>query len=134
MSTHRQDTNKVSIGLQTNALHFTEIENSVEFQLLMQERMDSQDWALSCLYDDVAFAKVKHQLRQRVEHCGNQVDAELIEHETSLQILSDIECDYNADMLKKKLSGKDRIDDGRLLELYSLGMNTLKALMCSLRL
>ena len=48
--------------------------------------------------------------------------------------MSDIECDYNADMLKKKLSGKDRIDDGRLLELYTLGMNTLKGLMCSLRL
>lgn len=51
-----------------------------------------------------------------------------------MQILSQIECEYNADMLKKKMSGKDRIDDGRLIELYTLGMNTLKALMCSMRL
>ena len=51
-----------------------------------------------------------------------------------MKILSEIECEYNADMLKKKMSGKDRIDDGRLIELYTLGMNTLKDLMFSLRL
>jgi len=37
-------------------------------------------------------------------------------------------------MLKRKLSGKDSIDDGKLFNLYSLGMNTLKALMYNLRL
>lgn len=42
-----------------------------------------------------------------------------------MQILSQIECEYNTDQLKRKLAGKDTIEDDRLTELYTLGMNTL---------
>lgn len=51
-----------------------------------------------------------------------------------IQILSQIECEYNVDQLKRKMSGKDAIEDDRLSELYRLGLNTLKALMLGLRL
>jgi len=53
--------------------------------------------------------------------------------------LSQIECEYNVDQLKRKMSGKDMsgkdaVEDERLTELYMLGLNTLKALMLGLRL
>lgn len=51
-----------------------------------------------------------------------------------MQILSQIECEYNVDQLKRKIAGKDAIEDERLSELYHLGLNTLKALMLGLRL
>ena len=51
-----------------------------------------------------------------------------------MQILSQIECEYNVDQLKRKMAGKDAIEDERLTELYMLGLNTLKALMLGLRL
>ena len=38
------------------------------------------------------------------------------------------------DQLKRKMAGKDAIEDERLTDLYRLGLNTLKALMLGLRL
>ena len=68
------------------------------------------------------------------ENCGNQVEEEQIIQETAVQILSQIECEYNVDQLKRKMAGKDTIEDDRLTDLYRLGLNTLKALMLNLRL
>lgn len=51
-----------------------------------------------------------------------------------MQILSQIECEYNVDQLKRKMVGKDAVVDDRCSELYSFGLNTLKALMLGLRL
>lgn len=49
-----------------------------------------------------------------------------------MQILSQIECEYNADMLKRKAIAAN--EEERLHELYFLGLNTLQALMFLLRL
>ena len=68
------------------------------------------------------------------ENGGNQVEEEQIIQETAVQILSQIECEYHVDQLKRKKSGKDTFEDDRLTELYRLGLNTLKALMLGLRL
>jgi hypothetical protein len=53
---------------------------------------------------------------------------------TKLQVFSEIECDYNADMLKKKLGKKDQIDDGHLGKMFTLAVNTLQVLTMQLRL
>ena len=72
------------------------------------------------------------------ENCGNQVSETQIKQEMTKQTLSQIECEYNADQLKRKLQGKAKgkhiMEDERLFELYSLGFNTLKALTNELRL
>lgn len=70
----------------------------------------------------------------KFENGGNQVEERQIVQETAVQILSQIECEYNVDQLKRKIAGKDAIEDERLSELYHLGLNTLKALMLGLRL
>ena len=70
----------------------------------------------------------------RHENCGNQVEERQIIQETAVQILSQIECEYNVDQLKRKMAGKDNFEDERLTDLYRLGLNTLEALMLGLRL
>ena len=43
-----------------------------------------------------------------------------------MQILSQIECEYNIDLLKRKIQGvAGHIEGDRLFNLYILGMNTL---------
>jgi hypothetical protein len=69
-----------------------------------------------------------------VEDCGNQVEEKQIAAETSVQILSQIECEYNAEMLKKKQVVGTKTYAERAFELYVLGLNTLQALMYVLRL
>jgi hypothetical protein len=69
-----------------------------------------------------------------VEDCGNQVEEKQIVAETSVQILSQIECEYNAEMLKKKQVVGTKTYAERAFELYVLGLNTLQALMYVLRL
>jgi len=64
------------------------------------------------------------------------VEEKQIIQATSVQILSQIECEYNADLVKRKLTGgvSDQFEAERMLELYCLGLNTLQALMYLLRL
>ena len=54
------------------------------------------------------------------------------------QTLSQIECEYNIDQLKRKLLGNTMggqlVENEKLFELYSQGFNTLKALCIELRL
>ena len=69
-----------------------------------------------------------------MEDCGNQVEEKQIAAETSVQILSQIECEYNAEMLKKKQVVGTKTYAERAFELYVLGLNTLQALMYVLRL
>lgn len=68
------------------------------------------------------------------ENCGNQVEQKQIVQETCIQILSQIECEYNVDQLKRKTHGTDVSEHARITELYGLGINTLEALMRLLRL
>ena len=68
------------------------------------------------------------------ENCGNQVEQKQIVQETCIQILSQIECEYNVDQLKRKTHGTDSSEHARIAELYGLGINTLEALMRLLRL
>jgi len=101
--------NRVDVGIQTNEAHFRKVERSEEFARRQQERLESMDWALSPIFDDIAFAKEKktiggrkvmHSLAsqvERFENCGNQVEEKQILIETALQILSQIECEYNVD-------------------------------------
>lgn len=136
--------NKVTVGIQTSEQHFRKVEKTQEFLRKQQERMESTDWALSSLFDDISFAKQKKTIggrkllavipEEKQENCGNQVEEKQIIQETVEQILSQIECEYNADQLKRKMQGKDTMEDERLFELYSLGFSTLKALMLALRL
>ena len=63
-----------------------------------------------------------------------QVESKQITQETHVQILSQIECEYNAEMLKRKqIAGTHNVAE-RTFELYILGLNTLQALMYMLRL
>ena len=48
----------------------------------MQEKIESQDWALSTLYDEITFQKVKIKQPLKFDDCGNQVEAEQIMQET----------------------------------------------------
>jgi hypothetical protein len=74
-------------------------------------------------------------LKPRIEECGQQVNGkEEIASETILQILSPIECEYNAEMLKRKARKISENQNDRTFELYVLGLNTLEALMIVLRL
>ena len=79
-------------------------------------------------------ASIGTQMEPNEEDCGQQVEQAQIIQETAVQILSQIECEYNVDQLKRKMAGKDVIEDDRLSELYGLGLNTLKALMLACRL
>ena len=55
-------------------------------------------------------------------------------NETSYQVFSQIECEYNADILRKKKIKNEDVEQERTYELYILGLNTLQALMYMLRL
>ena len=55
-------------------------------------------------------------------------------NETSYQVFSQIECEYNADILQKKKIKNEDVEQERTYELYILGLNTLQALMYMLRL
>mmetsp|Transcript_28915 Transcript_28915/g.38549 ORF Transcript_28915/g.38549 Transcript_28915/m.38549 type:complete len:82 (+) Transcript_28915:1613-1858(+) len=78
--------NKVTVGIQTNDAHFRKIERTAEFERKKQEKMESTDWALSPLFDDIHFAKEKRTIGGRklmtpastqtdkFENCGNQVE------------------------------------------------------------
>jgi hypothetical protein len=63
-----------------------------------------------------------------------QVDEERIYIATQINVLSEIECDYNADILKKKLGSKSQIDDGHLTDLFNRANGTLRMLNSELRL
>lgn len=63
----------------------------------------------------------------------NEDDAEkhtmFYHYKKSRKIYSQIECDYNANILKMKLSRKDDIDEEYLYDIYYIGLKTLGALM-----
>ena len=138
--------NKVTVGIQTSEIHFRKVGKSSAFQKAQKERQESTDWTLSPLYDDIQFTKSKKTIGGRKltastgtqmdknENCGNQVEQKQILQETCIQILSQIECEYNVDQLKRKHQGTDASEHARLAELYGLGINTLEALMKLLRL
>ena len=76
-------------------------------------------------------------MKPKHEECGNQVSGTVqITSETTKQILSQIECEYNSETLKRKSKriGQGETQNDRTYELYVLGMNTLEALMLVLRL
>ena len=71
--------------------------------------MESLDWAFSPIFDEIHFAKEKKSIggrkimtskatqMERTEDGGNQVEESQILQETAVQILSQIECEYNVD-------------------------------------
>ena len=75
--------NKVTVGIQTNEAHFRKVVRTEEFARLQQEKMESTDWALSPIFDEIAFAKEKKSIGgrkimtsiatqvERFENCGN---------------------------------------------------------------
>ena len=90
--------NKVTVGIQTSEQHFRKVEKTQEFLQKQQERIESTDWALSSLFDDISFAKQKKTIGgrkllvqapvEKQENCGNQVTETQIIQETVEQILS----------------------------------------------
>ena len=72
------------------------MERTEDFQRRKQEKMESTDWALSSLFDDIAFAKEKKTIggrklvssigtqMERFENGGNQVEEKQIIQETSV--------------------------------------------------
>ena len=64
---------------------------------------------------------------------GQQANDSEIE-QAQIQILSQIECEYNAETLKRQQIKGDASVGARTIELYKLGLNTLKAIMNVLRL
>lgn len=80
---------KVTVGIQTNEAHFRNVVKTEEYQRRRQERIESTDWALSPIFDDIAFAKEKTSIGGRrlmtsigtqmtKEDGGNQVEEEQI--------------------------------------------------------
>lgn len=133
------NSNKVTIGIQTSSKHFKRVENTKEFKQMQHEKKESIDWAQSSLFHDICFEKKKRKGNQndsgtQHEDGGNQVSFEEILLVSDKQILSQIECEYNTDQLKRKIVRMDDLEDNRLLELYTLGINTLEATMNVLRL
>eukprot|EP00347_Sterkiella_histriomuscorum_P001152 403373129 len=71
-----------------------------------------------------------------------QIDSEDMEEKRTLfyhykkskKIYSQIECEYNANILKKKLHRKDYIDEEHLYDIYFIALKTLGALMTLLML
>lgn len=71
--------------------------------------MESLDWTFSPIFDEIHFAKEKKTIGgrklmtsiatqiDRTEDGGNQVEESQILQETAVQILSQIECEYNVD-------------------------------------
>ena len=57
--------NKVTVGIQTNDAHFRKIEKTAEFLRKRQQRLESTDWALSPIFDDIHFAKQKKTIGGR---------------------------------------------------------------------
>ena len=68
--------NKCDVGIQTNEAHFRKVEKTEEFARKKQERLESTDWALSSLFDDIAFAKEKKTIggRKLVNSIGTQME------------------------------------------------------------
>ena len=73
---------KVTVGIQTNEAHFRNVVKTEEYQKKRQARIESTDWALSPIFDDIAFAKEKKTIGGRKlmtsigtqmtnENCGN---------------------------------------------------------------
>ena len=76
-SVHSNDAmNKCDVGIQTNEAHFRKVEKTEEFARKKQERLESTDWALSSLFDDIAFAKEKKTIggRKLVNSIGTQME------------------------------------------------------------
>ena len=57
--------NRMIFGIQTSEKHFNKIKKTPEFQLQKQQRIESIDWALSSLFDDISFAKQNKSIRSR---------------------------------------------------------------------
>lgn len=57
--------NKVTVGIQTNEAHFRNVARTEEFARKKNERMESLDWALSPLFDEIEFAKEKKTIGGR---------------------------------------------------------------------
>ena len=53
------------MGIQTNEAHFRNVTKTDEYQKRRQERIESTDWALSPLFDEIAFAKEKKTIGGR---------------------------------------------------------------------
>ena len=100
-STHSNEANnKVTVGIQTNEAHFRNVGRTDTFKKAMQEKMESIDWSLSPIFDEIQFAKEKKTIggrklmasigtqMEKNENCGNQVEEKQILQETSVQILS----------------------------------------------
>jgi hypothetical protein len=91
----------VDCGIQTSPADLTKHEDTLL----------STDLALSSIYNDVHFHKSTTTQANnygssspavKEAHCGNQVEEAEIVWETELEILSQIECEYNCQMLKQK--------------------------------
>lgn len=126
-SQHAEPNNQVSVGIQTSNQHFGKMEKTLEYKRKEQERIESIDWALSGMFNEITTAKSKttiggrkisNQKDSKKEDGGNQVDEQQLEYALNLPILSQIECEYNADQLKRKIAGKDLIEDEKLQEFY----------------
>ncbi len=57
--------NKVTVGIQTNEAHFRNVERSKEYEKKRQEKLESIDWALSPIFDEIHFAKEKKTIGGR---------------------------------------------------------------------
>ena len=55
-------------------------------------------------------------------------------YKKSRRLLSQLECDYHANILKRKLHLKDRIDEEHLFDIFYVALKTLGALMTLLML
>ena len=91
-------------NIQTSNLHFKRLESTDAYQSAAEEKAFSTDWQLSSLYDELEFKKEQKQkiFPDQTEDCGMQVEEQQIQQEVHVQILSQIECEYNAEMLKRK--------------------------------
>ena len=57
--------NKVEVGIQTNEAHFRNVVRTPMYQQQRQEKIESTDWALSPIFDEILFAKEKKTIGGR---------------------------------------------------------------------
>ena len=126
-------------SLQTSGTQTEMVRRKKEF------KEETQDWAESQLfetllnptmqpYDQEQMLDLIIEQNIRDEDDMEQPHTLFYHYKKSRKIFSQIECEYHANILKKKLSRKDHIDEEHLFDIYYISLKTLGALMTLLML
>ncbi|CDW73801.1 UNKNOWN [Stylonychia lemnae] len=106
--------------------------------LLTEPQSAICDWTTSRLYEKMREQNLLNDLQSQIDlvieaDIQNEDDAEkhtlFYHYKKSRKIYSQVECQYHANILKKKYQRKDVIDEEHLYDIYFIALKTLGALM-----